>query len=373
MKHLLLTYLLLAFGATALSAQQEFSLDDVASTPAPTPARSRMPAAAASSPAAGGIKTNLYADADLRVTVPFAPEDPTAPPPSLTFLQNHTAILLKALYNGDQASMIVDALHADSYFELGVNGSLLGPDFLKIPVLGTSSFRFGRMLVPFGDFEFHHLYGGYVDESGLLFNKLWSDLGVSWKLTLLDGLESELFVGNGFGSTGSNPAFQSASQDNNLYKAVVERFRWQPTPATYVLLSGYLNQWGANDKPENWLYMAGLDAGTKLGPVGLKAGGFFNQNFGATPKDYFRYAWYAETKYTFDSALALRLRGGSMNPDSRAKDDTDQANANLALLWNVGPLAFEFMYSFNQETYFLFDSQVPNNYHQLLIKCLLNL
>jgi hypothetical protein len=283
-------------------------------------------------------------------------------------------LLLKALYNGDQASMLVDAFHPDSYFELGINGSLFGPEFLRIPVLGTSSFRFGRLLVPFGDFEFHHLYGGYVEEKGLLFNKLWSDLGVSWKLSLTDSLDAETFVGNGLGDAGGFPSSQpQPGADNNTAKAFGERLRWAPTPATYVMASWYFDQWGADTNPGQVLFLAGLDAGTKLGPVGLKAGGFFQQNSGVVAGDYWRYAWYGETKFTLDKNWALRLRGGSMNPDSRVMDDTDQINLNAALVWDSGPIIVEVMYSLNQETYRLFDPLAPNNTHQLLIKCLLNM
>jgi hypothetical protein len=124
----------------------------------------------------------------------------------------------------------------------------------------TAEIRVGKVLIPFGQNEFHHLIGGRVDKQSIFLPTIWADYGIAFKHNVYDGeligFDYSAWVVNGFQESANSlsgmlePSSQAGSlSDDNKMKGVGLR----PTLriGNYVTLgtSWYLDIWNEYEKP----------------------------------------------------------------------------------------------------------------------------
>ena len=278
--------------------------------------------------------------------------------PTFTFTQNHQALLIQAA--GDpNLSIMADIFHPDDLFQLGL-------------ALGPFRLTAGRILIPFGEYYFHHMYGGRQDDEGLFLPKLWSDYGFSLAMPMGDKIGVELYAVNGFAPAGlmaTAPRLYSVGKlDNDLAKAVGTRITLYPIPNARVNLSLYQDFWA--DDIENTASLAGLDGEFRLGPLGLRAGGVFGMVRGPGLSEFFRWSDYGEVKFDLTDTWALRLRGGAMDPDTRVSNAEDQNNANFSVIWRRGYVEYVLTYFRNWSGGLFSEDPATADKHQVLLKLL---
>jgi hypothetical protein len=283
--------------------------------------------------------------------------------PTLTFKQNHQALLIQATGSA-RLSIFADLLHPGDLFELGLP-------------LGAGRITVGRILLPFGEFGFHHLYGGRQDDSGIFLPKLWSDFGLALAFPLGEGLDAEVYAVNGFDPAGFSSAtapprfYAFAGIDNNLAKAIGARLRYDPSPDLRLSVSLYQDFYG--ESLGESITLAGADGSLRLGRLGLKGGAAFGAIYGTGAPNFYRWSDYGEAKWDFSKAFAARLRLGSMDPDTRVSDGEDQNNANLALIWKDDYVEFDLVYFRNLSGNLFPAEPVVSDRHELLLKLLVTL
>lgn len=283
--------------------------------------------------------------------------------PSATFKQNHQALLIQATGSAE-LSILADVFNPGDLFEMGIS-------------FGAHRLTVGRILIPFGEFGFHHLYGGKPDDGGLFLPKLWSDYGFSWRIPVGERMTIDAYAVNGFDPAGfagaaALPRFYSVGgADNDLAKAVGARVRWDPAAFARASVSVYHDFYA--DDPEKSVSFAGADGGLRFGPAGLKGGFIFGMVRGPDISEFYRWADYAELSYDLTSAVALRLRLGSMDPDTRVSDGEDQNNANLGLIWKRGPVEYDLVYYRNLSGNAFSDDPIVSDNHRILLKILVTL
>lgn len=336
-------------------AQEEVSLDSLDTAPKeapkPAPAAPRHGALRA-----GDVNFSLFFDGYLEVV---APKDPDAKG-TFEFGQEHQSLLARAS-TSDGISAFGDVAHWTNVFEATVPLKFFAPSLEGVPALGESSLRFGRILVPMGNYAVHPIYGGSVKNSELLLAQFWSDYGASFKTSFGHALEAEVFAVNGVSiSERSDTAVQlkAMNEDNNRSKAVGGRVRFS-TQGGLTLCASYMHD--ATTTPELGergdsafavgLDLVGLDGILRTGPLTWKAGylGGWVRSDGFA--DYRMDGWYAEARWRLDERWSLRMRGGQVDPDDRTKDGNDQTDVNASILWNKGPLDVGLTWYHNVETY----------------------
>ena len=283
--------------------------------------------------------------------------------PTFVFKQNHQALLIQASGN-QEISVFADVFHPNDLFELGLS-------------FGGHRLTVGRILIPFGEFGIHHLYGGRQDDEGIFLPKLWSDFGLSLKSPLGETLALELYAVNGFdpagfASTAAAPRFYAVgSVDSGLAKAVGARIRFEPSLTWWTSVSLYQDFYA--DDPDRSVTLAGVDAGFRLGSLGLKAGIVVSTIRGPEFDEFFRWADYAEIKYDITEVLAMSARAGTMDGDTRISTGEDQNNVNIGLLWKTGYVEYDLVYFRNLSGNSFADDPVVSDKHQVLLKVLFSL
>ena len=185
-------------------------------------------------------------------------------------------------------------------------------------------------------------------------------------LYVINGIQTDWnFTDSTLSTIGINPTFDIKA--DRYPRGLGAKLRLDPNPASYLVASCFhdalrfagvstdLGHYGTFD-------LAGLDAGLRTGPVSWKLGGAWGKVASPLIQDYDLWAWYAESKYSFNERWALRLRGGQIDPDSRHKDDNDQTDVNFAAIWTKGPIDLRVGVGKNMETHWLMSTQRPNNY-----------
>jgi len=346
---------LLTAGALAAHAQEEVSLDSIDTAPKeapkPAPAAQRHGALRA-----GDVNFSLFFDGYLEY---IAPKDPDAKG-RFEFGQEHQSLLARAS-TSEGISAFGDIAHWTNVFEATVPLKFFAPSLEGVPGLGESSLRFGRILVPMGNYAVHPLYGGSVKNSELLLAQFWSDYGASFKTSFGHALEAEVFAVNGVSiSERSDTAIQlkARNEDDNRSKAVGGRVRFATQDGLSLCASYMHDDATSPELPDRndsafaiGLDLVGLDGILRTGPVTWKAGilaGWVRSD-GFT--DYRMDGWYAEARWRLDERWSLRLRGGQVDPDDRMKDGNDQTDVNASILWNKGPLDVGLTWYRNVETY----------------------
>jgi len=283
--------------------------------------------------------------------------------PTLSFKQNHQALLIQ-VSGKSELSVLADVFHPNDLFELGMS-------------FGEHRLTVGRILIPFGEFSIHHIYGGRQDDEGIFLPKLWSDYGFSFKTPLGQSLALELYAVNGFDPSAFAPEvsvsrfYAVGSVDTGLAKAVGARLRFEPVPGFWTSTSLYQDFY--KDDFQSFLTLAGLDGGLQFGPLSLKAGVVFSAIRGSEYRNFYRWADYAEIKYDITASLAVRARAGAMDGDTRISNGEDQNNANIGLLWNTGHIEYNLVYFRNLSGNLFSEDPIVSDKHQLLLKLLFSL
>lgn len=385
------TILVMAAFALA-SAQEAVDLDAVADAPA-------APRRAGDGIKVGDLKFNVHFDGGLAWSKGTASNGKS----DVRFMQEHASLFARAA-TPDGIEVYADIVNPGEVFEATIPLRFFASSLEGVPVLGEAAIKGGRMIVPFGDFEDHPIYGGSVSNSRLLREVVWSDYGMG--LVVPVGFSrTELYVVNGVSSSDSSVWFTSA-EELNAMKGVGCRIRVDPTPWLFASASAFLdhpaigpNELYTADSSGNIVdsitvdhnstrdraMLLGLDAGMRTGPLSWRAGGakaWITARYGGYDyaehkpipfNDYSKWGWYAESKWRIDDTWALRLRGGQVDPDSRTIDDNDQTNVNLGVIWSKGPVDARLTYFRNLETHWLSDSERPNSKHRVLLETFVTL
>lgn len=369
--HLKTTSFLLATLALAATAQEEVSLDSLESAPKEAP---KPPASAGrhgGGMRAGGVDFSLFFDGYLEYVAPKSSEEKG----TFEFGQEHQSLLARAS-TADGISVFGDIAHWTNVFEATVPLKFFAPSLESVPVLGTTSLRFGRILVPMGSYTVHPIYGGSVKNADLLLHQFWSDYGASLKASFGHALEAEIFAVNGTEVWGdSTIKLKAMLEDNNRTKAVGGRVRFA-TQGGLMLFASYMHDATTSmelgDRGDSafaiGLDLVGLDASLRTGPVTWKAGVLSGWVKSDGFTDYRMAGWYAESKFRFAEQWAVRLRGGQVDPDDRIEDGNDQGNVNLSLLWNKGPLDVGLTWHRNFETHWISRESAAGNHDRIRLE-----
>lgn len=278
--------------------------------------------------------------------------------PTFTFTQNHQALLIRAVGNPD-LSILADIFHPDDLFQMGISFKDL-------------QLTFGRIFIPFGDFNYHHFYGGRQDDNGIFFPKLWTDYGFSLGFPVGNILGIEVYTVNGFDPAGivlENARFASVGKvDNDLAKAIGARFTLTPIKNVKLMVSGYQDFYA--DDVKHTVTLAGGDGEFKYGPFALRGGVAFGLVRGPDIAEFFRWANYGEVTYNAWRNLSLRLRGGAMDPDVRISNPDDQNNVNFSVIWRTAWVEYALTYFRNFSGGSFADDPIVSDKHQLLLKIL---
>ena len=277
--------------------------------------------------AVDGLKFNLYIDLSLQTNYqPIKANDNLA----LTFNQDHHHFLVRASYK-DYITANLDL--ANNFNQITIQ---LKPDNFLF---------FGKILVPFGNIEYHHIYGGTVDESSIFLPTTWSNLGAGYRRLLFNrNANLALYVLNGFSAPGAQMNFTDmASPDSNNLKAFGLRYQHQILSGLNITAS-VLADFPADDN--NWRdhqILYGLDAILKLKAFTFSAGFTLHEAYLKSlgeitrflfPASYLRTGSYAEARYDFTKNTAIRLRFGHIDPNSEQRSKDARMNANIGLILN---------------------------------------
>ena len=241
----------------------------------------------------------------------------------------------------------------------------------------TAEFRIGKILVPFGQNEFHHLIGGRVDYDGLFLPTVWGDYGLAFKHFLYDGdvvsLNYSLWVTNGFQASTDHwndpaPSRSDGSlSDNNQMKGVGLRPEMGIGRAVTIGTSWYVDAWDEENDNMMLIYGADIEFGYDLIPVpvlknirlraeaawaeiklqkGRNAynGIFAGEMSGILPSYGFKRSGYnIELSYRIVRWLFFRFREGRLNDDTRWKDEHDYLIHEPGLVATFGPVQLSLM------------------------------
>lgn len=377
---------MLLAGTAASYAQESVDLDAVDAAPARK---------AGDGVKVGDLKFNLYFDA-MAVWSKSAGDDDTA---AFRFTQQHQSLFARAA-TADGIEVFADILQPNTVFEATIPFRFFLPSLEGVPLLGEGGVKGGRMLVPFGDFEEHPIYGGSVSNSMAVREVVWSDYGMGlvlpWGKT-----RTELYVVNGIVTQDTSAWFMSGSELNQL-KGFGFKSRIDPAPAFFATASLYYDflprvdtlRFSLSDRAA----LAGLDLGFKLGNLTSRIGGaqgwisnrmpiartdsVFDQggNFLETRdtvverrSNYTKWGWYVEAKYRLGERWSLRLRGGQVDPDSRVVGDDDLTNFNVSAIWAKGPVDCRLTYFRNFETHWPGSDARPGNLHRILLETFISI
>lgn len=360
---------LIALLASGAIAQEAVDLDavDSAATTAPAPKRH-------SGMRMGDVSVGLFFDGYLEYKLPSSSRYKR----TLEFGQEHQSLLARAA-TPEGIVVFADVIHWENVFEATVPFDFLVPAVKGIPGLDKGSIRFGRILIPFGEFTGHPIYGGSVVNSEVVRDQFWSDYGASVKLPFGDRLETEIYAVNGIQAVGDSSVRIGSTWESNLSKAIGARLKFFPTPGTFLSVSGYqdyLNTPAGTHEDSAWAVtttMAGLDAGIRTGPVSFKAGGMVARTSSKGFHAYLLGGWYAETRYRLNDIWSLRLRGGQVDPDDRVRNDDDQTNVNASVLWQKGPLDVGLTWYHNLATHRMTVKTAPVNGERIRLETFVSL
>ena len=245
-----------------------------------------------------------------------------------SFFPNHTLVILMARVN-DWISVELNIAPDPAYYEISF---AVTPRFIV---------KVGKLLVPFGTNQFHHILGGRVDQQSRFLPETWGDFGVSVTHLLVDtkflSIDYEAYVVNGFGGSTDPVIGVGTLTDNNFGKGLGLRLTATGPRGIRFVGSVYHSLWDVDNSKSVLFYAAGgiIPVGAIDLPV-LKRMGFRgewsrgelqyltdNVQQGIFQYAVARAAWYAEiTARIFDS-VALRLRLGRVNPDNTVTDAND--------------------------------------------------
>ena len=382
--------------AAGLSGETEVGLDQLDSQPSSAPPSSTSPAPGGSAnpaPQSGEQEVDLsQLEQESAAPQAASPNQPAAAtdqhlpfkfklffdlllqyqyaePKRFEFTKDHAYVILE-LSIVDWLSVRTDVSPSPQFFEIIFN------------IANRFELRVGKVLIPFGQNEFHHLIGGRVDKQSLFLPVIWADYGIAFKHLLYEGetigIDYSGWVVNGFqeGSDlvtpgGLAPSVNAGSlTDDNMMKGMGIRPQLHVGTAFTLGTSWYLDSWDKDDEQYMLVYGVDVDFGFGLIPVpvlkNLRIRGEIAraevqlplQNwkkglFGYHGLD--RFGYNLEVSYRIIDWLTLRYRFGYLDPDNRVKDVNDLIIHEPGITARFGPVQWSLLLQ-------LHDIQVPKPY-----------
>lgn len=287
-----------------------------------------------------------------------------------SFSKNHSYLLLNASPT-DKIRVGFD-IQFNSFYEI---------EYFPI---SKASLKVGKILLPFGDYHYHPIYGGKVFSlDNDLFPNWFTDFGMAFGYHLLDtdyvNLHYDLFLSNGFrdGSGGDlNINAIGFSSDNNSEKAFGGRMRSTWFGRYNITASGMYDRW--SDAGDASLGLWALDFSTVSGIVDFPVLKHINMRLGYLDKhvenngttdvfirQYNGFGSHLEFTSKPLDWLKIGFRVGEVDPNENVHDKMDQRNYNLhSVIYLEKYLELWAMFQRNEEKYV---DEIENDYIALKV------
>lgn len=264
------------------------------------------------------------------------------------FTPNHFYVLVQANLS-DDIQVLVHASDNPIFFELTYN------------ITPRIALTAGKLLIPFGTNEFHHILGGRVDERSLFLPETWGDYGLMLRHLVWDGewvtAEYNFWVVNGFSGTEEPIIAAGTPTDNNAWKGLGARLKLTVLRSIVGYLSAYFDMWNENCTRQILYYSLGAEIRPGLwrevpvlnrlrlrgeyarGEIQLPTG---NGQVGIMRHAYAKAGYYIElTGRILDELgpfeeISARVRIGRLNSNNTVADDGDIETYEPAILFRTG-------------------------------------
>ncbi len=242
--------------------------------------------------------------------------------------------------------------------------------------------RAGKIFVPFGSNDFHHLIGGRVDEASQFLPEIWTDYGFAAGGTLYDGdylsADGEFYVVNGFQGVDDPLIGAAQGADNNLFKGLGGRLKLTAMSHYKLTASLYYDRWDADMNNALVFYSLAMELSPGFlpwdfanlkrlrlrgewsrGEIQLSDG---NYQQGLLKHAYARAGFYTEGQIPVTRMIALRLRGGLLNPDNTVQDAGDQWMVEPAIIVGFRKVSVILAYQALIPVYGAYDPTLPGDH-----------
>jgi hypothetical protein len=287
-----------------------------------------------------------------------------------SFSTNHTYLMLQSAPT-DRLRVGFD-IQFSTFYEI---------EYYPIPSL---SFKAGKIILPFGDYKYHPIYGGKVYSiQNDLFPNWFTDYGISFTHRFLDtdyvSLKYDLFTSNGFKDSSDGDLNLNGigfAIDNNRKKMLGGRLQTTWLGRYNITGSGLQDYW--SDDGEATLTMWALDISTGGGLMDLPVLRDIDIKVGYLDKhvenddasndalrEYDGFGSHFEISTKPTEWLKLVFRLGEVDPNENVQDKMDQRNYNVhSIIYFEEYLEFWAMYQKNEEKYV---DEIENDYVALKI------
>jgi len=284
--------------------------------------------------------------------------------------------------NNGRTDFTFDNYHAFLFFEIAPAPNLVFsfdvnplPRYFELDYQVTRKLllRFGKIYIPFDDLSMqvpHNIFGGRANISRLALGAaflpdLWTELGVGAKYLFIETpdflLDADLYVVNGFGSTGPgtdpvNPAdpngYPSFSDiplgpDNNRDKAIGARVHMLINHKLAVGASYYTDRWSNEEVKPLRLSLIGLDSQLRISNDTELRAGIVAMPVTLAYDSFVRNGYYLEVGQKFGGNRQYKglLRTGGVQLDNRISAITDQKILGATILYHPGLIEYSFEHS----------------------------
>lgn len=274
---------------------------------------------------------------------------------SVSFFPNHTLVILM-LNVTERFSAQIHIAPDPAFYEL------------SFAVTPTFTIKAGKLLVPFGTNNFHHIIGGRVDQQSQFLPETWGDYGLGVTHLLLDfkylSLEYDAYVVNGFGGSTAPVIASGALVDNNFGKGLGGRVTLGLPLGIRLVGSVYWSLWSPENDKGVLYYSAGavLPVGAirlpvldRIGLRGEWSRGELqaldeNVQQGITAHAVAKAGWYAELTVRLVDLLSLRMRVGRLNPDNTITNADDVEVYEPAVVFGTPKLSLLAAWQFTRNS-----------------------
>jgi hypothetical protein len=258
------------------------------------------------------------------------------------FRPNHTYVLVQANLS-DNLQLLVHVSDNPLFFELTYN------------VTPEIAVTLGKILIPFGTNEFHHIIGGRVDETSSFLPETWADYGIGIHHMLYDSkyfnVEYNFYIVNGMKGVEAPLIVSGTPDDNNWFKGLGTRWKLTFMNDITATLSAYYDRWDEQVDRSLFFYSVGLEVRPGLYknvPVlnRLRLRGEWawgevqtasdNTQQGLMKYGFARAGYYGELTARILDNLHFRMRLGRINSDNTVANDNDVEVYEPAFLINSG-------------------------------------
>lgn len=283
-----------------------------------------------------------------------------------SFYPDHTLVVLM-LNVTEQISLQLNVAPDPAFYELA---------FALTP---TFTIKAGKILVPFGTNNFHHIIGGRVDEQSRFLPETWGDYGLAVNHLLIDArslsLEYDAYVVNGFGGSSAPVIASGTVTDNNFGKGFGGRVVATLPKGIRLMGSAYHSLWNADNTRGALYYSLGaaipvgaidLPILNRIGLRGEWSRGELqhlddNVQQGITKYAVAKAGFFGELTARLHDLVGLRVRAGYLNPDNTVTDINDIAVLEPALIIGTPKLSFIAAYQFTKASDRPYSPTLPND------------